>query len=1050
MTSAAETGKTVQLTFGLLATDKYPKTVRIDDVEETIKRVSERGTYASGDVKVYDTYEKINGTEKLRAFIDFDVKRYSDGSEIPKMEGILLREQMRDVIGPFLDGLKAKYGRIVFGDSSGMKTPAGQYAISFRIWFPCVIGSKPAIHNFAEIIAAQLIHLLQTGLPSARINWEKFFDVSVYKSITKLRLPGCTKQGEKYRPLTIDREFSSEDVSVKDTLITVHDEKDTLHILAEVEVATKRPLKPAGGCGVSADEDDETPLRNEVVYSTFVPPPIKLTDSQFKLLTGLANCCSERLWDDNNERFQMIAALWEAEPSERMRKFIHEQCALKNPGNTPDAIDGQIARAKYGSVLTIQKNAWNADPTGVSDLHVRFFYAWDALFRRAEDSKKINEILYVELIGPMWVRETYSERFVRPFPMGTYQTVLVQSHMGTGKTVQLVGSKKLGVPGILGGSVYPRILILSARRAYTSFLMGELKKEGIGSFQNYMDLTGSLADQAHLVLQMESLHRVADEYVPYDLVVMDEIESLLTQMHSVGTHLANHRRNYETLQRVVHDARHVVAMDAFIRNRSFDFLESVRPETTCVFVQNTYQPYARLATELAILNGRCILPNLAALQKQMLEAVVGSKKRVVYVCTSKEKGRDMKTVLEAAGVSVLFHCGDDTKEQKDKLLSVGTEWAKYQVVIYTSTITVGVSYSDVPVEAEFDELYLYASAGCALPRDIAQALLRVRNIKRNQLWFTIERRCPKPGVYGLKAVTESVVKRKNNPLLSGLSWADTPAWVQRLICHNENESAVSRRFYSQVLREYLSMSGFAVTEPSIDRRVTERTARMVAKPRFEEIEDLEDDEAEEIKTKIAEERATLGERTQFSKHRFINLFEDGAEMDFLEEAWNTFFCSEEGVRKTYERQFWNIVHEKQRDLDIAMTTEARVRYVEQARGALIQQTTMANLCARIGIPHTCVEKVWIFEEFSALVPGILAMEEEVRHVLGLRDTRRAEKETDFNKAADFLKSVLYDWSGTAVKKILKRKQVKGERIRFYDIQLIPVVNGIWDVLKVET
>jgi hypothetical protein len=128
-------------------------------------------------------YEKISGTEKLRAFMDFDVKRYSDGSEIPKMEGIVLREQMRDIICPFLETLKEKYGRIVFGDSSGMKTPVGQYAISFRIWFPCVIGSKSAIHRFAKVLAAELVALLQTGLSSTRINWDKFFDESVYTSI---------------------------------------------------------------------------------------------------------------------------------------------------------------------------------------------------------------------------------------------------------------------------------------------------------------------------------------------------------------------------------------------------------------------------------------------------------------------------------------------------------------------------------------------------------------------------------------------------------------------------------------------------------------------------------------------------------------------------------------------------------------------------------------------------------------------------------------------------------------------------------------------------
>jgi hypothetical protein len=69
----------------------------------------------------------------------------------------------------------------------------------------------------------------------------------------------------------------------------------------------------------------------------------------------------------------MIAALWDAESSGRMRKFIHSQCAMKNPGNSPEKINGQIDRAKFGNILTIQKNAWNSDPTGVSDLHARFF-----------------------------------------------------------------------------------------------------------------------------------------------------------------------------------------------------------------------------------------------------------------------------------------------------------------------------------------------------------------------------------------------------------------------------------------------------------------------------------------------------------------------------------------------------------------------------------------------------------------------------------------------------------------------------------------------------
>jgi hypothetical protein len=687
----------VQLCFGLKASDKNPKTTLAIDVEDTVKRITKWGTYTIGcNEKVFDTYERIADAPKLRAFIDFDVKKYNDGTEISKFQGIVLREQLREVFAKIIPELERTYGSVVLGDSSGMKTPVGLYTVSFRLWFPNVVGSKLAIKQFAERIVAEFVMPNVGHIGDGKIDWVKFFDVSVYKSIVKLRLPGCTKQGETYRPLLIDHELSSKDVAYSDVLVTYMNPKYVVHALVEPDVTTTATD--------TSSKISAKLLTSDIIELTIEPNLTRLTDSQFKLMCAVADACSMADWDDHNTRFLFISALWNAEASDRMRDFIHKQCELKNAKNDPKCVEREIRNAhKYGMTANVLlKHAWEYDRVGVAKLKSTFLYSWDSLFRRQEEIDAIQEIMRTKLIDAAWKQDVYSERFVRPYMLDEYDTIAVRSHMGTGKTVQLTGLKARGIPATAVRERFPRVLILSARRAYTAFIVGELAREGLTYYTNYMDVKGDLAGIGHLVLQMESLHRIAEGFISYDLVIMDEAESLLAQMNSVGTHAANHRLNYETLEKVVHTAGKVLAMDAFLTSRSLNFLESLRPGRSALYVRNKYQPYARKATEHVILSEKQILPNISAMHAQLLEHAVGGK-RIVYVCSSKEKGYEMEHVLVEKGIAVIFHCGDDTKDKKSMLLNVREEWAKHQVVIYTSTITVGVSYSDILPEHEFDE-----------------------------------------------------------------------------------------------------------------------------------------------------------------------------------------------------------------------------------------------------------------------------------------------------------------------------------------------------------
>jgi hypothetical protein len=527
----------IHLSFGLFASNKHPIECPIDQVESRVLHIAKHGTYAdaSMETKVFDTYEVLTNKGTLRAFLDLDIKRWKDGSAISNLEGVVLAECIKTVLEELVPTWE-EYGRVLVGNSSGYKTKT-DYCVSFRVWFPGIVGSFRAIEEFTGSLMDRCVSQFQDSVREIipkEIDWDSFWDRSVYRNLGKLRLPGCTKQGEKHRPLLLDYSISSEGCTYTDCLITYITDALTLKEPAATE-----------------------PIETVTSVPKCVPFESKTQDDTcFQVIVGLAGVLQSH-WDKNKQRFQLIAALWCFEASERMRTFIHEQCALKNPNNNPGVIDGQISRIVFEGVQvkTILKHALDTDPIGTMRVKSEFPTEWKRLFD-SDEKEVIDEIM--PLTSTTWILDEYCERYIRPYPVEVYDTIVVKSQMGTGKTVALFSVLK----------PFKRILLLSARRSYAAFIQSELLSEDLG-FVNYLNVRGNLSNYDKLILQMESLYRVDIDYSAYDMVIMDEVESLLFQMNSVGTHGVHHKENYETLQRVVADAKKVIAMDAFIGMRSF-------------------------------------------------------------------------------------------------------------------------------------------------------------------------------------------------------------------------------------------------------------------------------------------------------------------------------------------------------------------------------------------------------------------------------------------------------------------------------------------------
>jgi hypothetical protein len=212
--------------------------------------------------------------------------------------------------------------------------------------------------------------------------------------------------------------------------------------------------------------------------------------------------------------------------------------------------------------------------------------------------------------------------FMPPNPQ--FSTLLIRSHLGTGKTTLFRAmARATNEDGTLA---LPRILYISGRRSFTADLLSEFRKRDL-QFYNYQDFGDDVPERIRvprlllpqarhcdrLFVQLESLHRFLrsqDEfYAPrydgaYDAVILDEIETILATLKPSPTHEQGGQnyllKNAAVFEALVSSARVVVAGDAFVSQRSLDVLRALRGQHAVRVLDNTYQPYARTVERIRV------------------------------------------------------------------------------------------------------------------------------------------------------------------------------------------------------------------------------------------------------------------------------------------------------------------------------------------------------------------------------------------------------------------------------------------------------------------
>lgn len=628
-------------------------------------------------------------------------------------------------------------------------------------------------------------------------------------------------------------------------------------------------------------------------------------------------------------------------------------------------------------------------------------------------------------------------------------TFVIKSHLGTGKTTQAMEW--------IRAHKEHRVLVISARRTFTRFIMGDLdalKHDGIvfHAYDERTDTHESLAEHNYVVVQVESLWRLEDGFKDYDFVVVDESESILNQFHSFETHKDKLLRNFKVFEKCVRNAHRVLFADAFITTRTLIACANLRDAATSLYINNTFNPYKRTATRLW-LAAKESSSRLAAFDEfcKRIARDLRDGKRVAVVWTSLTAAKlFVKAYLPAdmKNEEWRLYSSESRKSETAELGDVATNWRNLRLLMYTTAITIGVNYNPVEDADCFDRVYLYACSRTALPRDIAQALLRCRRIRTNELVYTIDISSPPKAPYCIDTIRADFSKRRAmlenaNPIVQ---WKESPKWVEDNFCLNERESALRSYVYAETLNDYLIQSGYSLSEVEV-ARVEGDSIKKDAKTNAVDVPIIEAWEAESIRLALIDREATPLDRLALQRFNIYKQLkpetkvvgDDGdVNTTAAADVWRAIY---DDTDRVMEPMFWNIVNEKHNTPEEYAAREAGRKYVEMAHNRLARRVVLAKVLPILGMENTCAGKS--FEVTDAMAASLAPLEEDVYKHFSAKGLSRRKKGFGASHAVDLITAVFNAW-GIEVESATTRKQAAGKRANVFTMNILK--QPMWDLI----
>lgn len=297
----------------------------------------------------------------------------------------------------------------------------------------------------------------------------------------------------------------------------------------------------------------------------------------------------------------------------------------------------------------------------------------------------------------------------------------VQSEKGTGKTYNLLKTLFEIKHAVDEDTT---MLFISSRRTFGAKLLGDLKQYG---FVLYSDIKGDIFEKK-VICQIDSLSRLQIDRYKY--VVVDEGESCaryVTSKHFTKNPKAN--VIVGNMEQRIAEANNVIVMDADLSNRCMEYYKNVMSATQSQtqLIINTFKPYSDYTMVSMTYNDW--------VQKVLEDITLG--KKLAIPMASNNKAKDLKTKIEMDNPEtrvLLIHKETKDEDKVASLMNVNETWQNFDIVIYTPSVCMGVSF-DPP--DYFDNIYAYGCENSLGAQEFCQMLHRVREPRNKTIYVSL-------------------------------------------------------------------------------------------------------------------------------------------------------------------------------------------------------------------------------------------------------------------------------------------------------------------------
>jgi hypothetical protein len=307
-------------------------------------------------------------------------------------------------------------------------------------------------------------------------------------------------------------------------------------------------------------------------------------------------------------------------------------------------------------------------------------------------------------------------------PYLEYKFVGIQSEKGTGKTTNLLKS-------LINNKIISKqssILFISSRRTFGIKLLGDLEIHG---FKLYSDIKNDIYNNK-IICQIDSLLRLKND--SYEYIIIDECESLiryLTSQHFIKNSYAS--LIIASLERRLKDAKHIFALDADLSDRSINFLlKNINLDNNkkTAIILNTFKPCKDYTFAVMKYSEWLV---------KVFEYIENDKKIVIPI-SSNNKAKDLvnKINIDYPNKKILLIHRETSDEDKlENVINVNKTWTEYDIVIYTPSVSMGISYD---LENHFDAIFAYGCHNSLGAQEFCQMIHRVRYPKEKTIYLSID------------------------------------------------------------------------------------------------------------------------------------------------------------------------------------------------------------------------------------------------------------------------------------------------------------------------